>query len=369
MKTDQIIDAIGGIDEELVLSALETRRVVEVPAQTDRSAEKSRRKRRGLTAAAMLLAVFVAFIAILPGSMGYTVFRNVIKSESGMIYYHSYKKNLFGRPVSKGTYAYSKEGIRTKLDIGGHLISTAEGPMLLTNSLSQTSNKIYRLSGTQVQLLGSIEAKVEGANYRSDFEIIDIKGDDVYYVHHMRVICKENIKTNDMTVLIPYSDEMVYSAGNVAVCNSYLFYRSDWGIEALDLKTGKTVRVFDPPESEKESFGGQHGWSVYGDRLIITGQFGIYIIDCDTLQVRKICTISASIEHDCYKGKIYCNTSGGFAAIDIETGDVLYPLNSKVVDGSEITVVDGGCYYSRSGPVGFGLYYCDFETQAITQID
>ena len=77
MKTDQIMDAIGEIDEDLVVSVLETRQGMETAVQKQTvsdgmPADAKQKKKKWFIIPAALAAVFALFLIIVPKGMGST---------------------------------------------------------------------------------------------------------------------------------------------------------------------------------------------------------------------------------------------------------------------------------------------------------
>ena len=364
MKTEQLIDAIGSIDDGLLQSAQETRGTVKAAdIQTEKRPKLPGKKKKWLKAAAVLIVVALA-ASVFPGGQGYTIFYDLIKSEDGLIYYHSHKKGIFQRVFFKGTYAYDKEsGSRTKLQRSGLLLDTTEGPMLLAQSFFFTKDRLYRINGTELELAGEIDARGNSSTY----EVIDIIGDDAYCLYQNKSIYRENIKTGEKTDII--DSEVPYISESLAVYGSRLFYRTGSGIDMLDMNTGEIITVFEASGEYADVFNGQTGQKLFGKYYIITGENCIIAIDCETLAFKKLsehgCLTSRSI--DFYKGKIYYNDRGSLRSVDPDTGEIV--LYYAEINGTELIVVDGGFFYSIGGPIGLGIYFFDLATKKITQID
>ena len=364
MNTDKLIDAIGAADDDIIESV-------------KRAGRTSGKKRNWLIAAAAVLFIVVLIaptvLRNLWGGHGFTVPRRTVMAEDGTVYYQSYKKRSIGKPKYRGVYAYDPvSGTKTKIAQDGLPLDTSDGPML------HSGNELYRIEGTELNLAGVLDVPGTDSDPKW-YEIIDVIDDNVYCLVRMKSVCKVDLGTGKATEVIPEEDDRLYGRDNLAVYGSKIFYRSDFDIEALDMDTGERYTVLTPSKEEKDLFGGQEGWEICDGKLIISGQIGIYVIDCSSLEVKRICDRYAGIFFDCYDNKVYTVTYAydknigeasdeKFSAVDIQTGETTYPQEPGI-SVSELIMTDGGCYYNIPGPVGFGLYYCDFGTQTITQID
>ena len=364
MNTDKLIDAIGAADSDIIESVKRTER-------------PSRKRKRGLIAAAAVLFIVILFVPTLLlnlwGGHGFTVPRRTVMADDDIVYYQSYKKTLMGRPKYRGVYAYDPaSGTKTRLASEGLPLDTFDGPML------RAGNELFRIEGIELIPAGVLDVPGTDSDHRW-FDIIDVVEDNVYCLVKMKSVCKVDLKTGKATVVIPEENDVLYGTDNLAVCGSKIFYRAGSDIEALDMDTGERHTVLASSGEEKDLFGSQQGWMVYDGKLIISGHIGIYVIDCSSLKVRKICDRNAGIFFDCYDNKIFTvtyvyNKNTGeasqemFSAVDIDTGKITFP-EEPGISVSELVMTDGGCYYTVPASSGFGLYYCDLNTQKITRID
>lgn len=246
MKTDQIIDAIGEIDEELVVSALETRQGTETAVQKQTVSDGApagakKKKKKWFIIPTALAAVFALFLIIMPGGMGSTTNQKyVVPISDSQIYFTSHSTRF----RQEALCLYDTEtGKTTRILNNTIALKTASGII----GFNRADGSIYKLSGEQAEKIG--EAK-------SDIKWMDnyaFAGDELYFLYSWKAVCKENIKTGQVTELVRRENKFGYNINPVSgeattvtmavttaenVYNSWGLYVTDSGLFYVDIRTG-----------------------------------------------------------------------------------------------------------------------------------
>ena len=372
MKTDQIIDAIGEIDEELVVSALETRQgaeaVMQKQAVSDATpADTKKKKKKWLIIPAALAAVFALFLIIMPKGMGSTTNQKYVVPISDTQIYFTSHPTCFRQ---EALCLYDTESGKTTRILNNTIaLKTASGII----GFNRADGSIYKLSGEQAEKIG--EAK-------SDIKWMDnyaFAGDELYFLYSRKAVCKANIRTGQVTELVRREDKFGY-VDNLGISGGKVFY-TDTGVPDGEVRlnvytvddTGQETKVCEIKAEDGSDFTGAYKVTYFDDYLTVSIFDGLFIIDAETLSCRKIRnkgTGSISL-HD---GKLYFTdeylSNEYLLCIDPVSGEETAVMSAKnvysigSVSGEATTLTSAKNVYNSWGfyVTGKGCFYVDIRT-------
>ena len=257
MKTDQIIDAIGEIDEELVVSAFETRQGTETAVQKQTVSDGApagakKKKKKWFIIPAALAAVFALFLIIMPKGMGSTTNQKyVVPISDTQIYFTSHSTRF----RQEALCLYDTEtGKTTRILNNTIALKTASGII----GFNRADGSIYKLSGEQAEKIG--EAK-------SDIKWMDnyaFAGDELYFLYSWKAVCKENIKTGQVTELVRRENKFDY-VNDLGISGGKVFY-TDTGVPDGEVRlnvytvddTGQETKVCEIKAEDGSDFTGAY---------------------------------------------------------------------------------------------------------------
>ena len=388
MKTDQIIDAIGEIDEELVVSALETRQGTEAAVQKQTvsdgtPADAKKKKKKWFIIPAALAAVFALFLIIMPKGMGSTTNQKyVVPISDTQIYFTSHSTRF----RQEALCLYDTEtGKTTRILNNTIALKTASGIV----GFNRADGSIYKLSGVQAEKIGGLKSEIK---LMSDYAFA---GDELYYLKSWQAVCKENIITGQVTELVRREDKYGY-VDDLGISGGKVFYTDSeiadgearLNVYTVD-DTGQETKVCEIKAEDGSDFTGAYTVTYFDDYLTVSIFDGLFIIDAETLSCRKIRnkgTGSISL----YDGKLYFTdeylSDEYLLCIDPVSGEEtavmsaknVYSIGSVSGEATTLTSVKNvynswGLYVTDSGlfyvDIRTGLYYWPFGADQPVHID
>lgn len=372
MKTDQIIDAIGEIDEELVVSALETRQgaeaVMQKQAVSDATpADTKKKKKKWLIIPAALAAVFALFLIIMPGGMGSTTNQKYVVPISDTQIFFTSHPTCFRQ---EALCLYDTEsGKATRILNNTIALKTDSGII----GFNRADGSIYKLSGVQAEKIGELKSEIK---LTSDYAFA---GDELYFLYSWKAVCKENIKTGQVTELVRRENKFDY-VNDLGISGGKVFY-TDTGVPDGEVRlnvytvddTGQETKVCEIKAEDGSDFTGAYKVTYFDDYLTVSIFDGLFIIDAETLSCRKIRnkgTGSISL-HD---GKLYFTdeylSNEYLLYIDPVSGEETAVMSAKnvysigSVSGEETTTTTAQNVYNGWGfyVTGKGCFYVDART-------
>ena len=372
MKTDQIIDAIGEIDEELVVSALETRQgaeaVMQKQALSDATpADTKKKKKKWLIIPTALAAVFALFLIIMPGGMGSTTNQKYVVPISDTQIYFTSHPTCFRQ---EALCLYDTETDKTTRILNNTIALKTDSGII---GFNRADGSIYKLSGVQAEKIGEAKADIKWMdNYA-------FAGDELYFLYSRKAVCKENIKTGQVTELVRREDKFGY-VDNLGISGGKVFY-TDTGVPDGEVRlnvytvddTGQETKVCEIKAEDGSDFTGAYKVTYFDDYLTVSIFDGLFIIDAETLSCRKIRnkgTGSISL-HD---GKLYFTdeylSNEYLLCIDPVSGEETAVMSAKnvysigSVSGEATTLTSAKNVYNSWGfyVTGKGCFYVDIRT-------
>ena len=363
MKTEEIIDAIGGIDEEMIRSALKTRK----------SVRRKKIWKRIIPAA--LVAIFAAFLVIMPKGVGRTTNpKYVVPINETQIYYTSHESVFRSRALC----LYDSENGKTERLLKNSIaIQTPSGIV----GFNTQDGSLYELSGTDSKKIGEVKSCAAGS-IAEHYALID---NELYYLKDGKAICKENITTGQVVELVKRGERFEFIS-DLGFCGRKMFY-TDAGVYdnevrlnvyTADTETGKEEQVCWIKADDGSDFTGSYHITYFNDFLTVCFKDGIYIVDVDDLSCKRLSktgTYSISLhDNKLYfistveepSGQYY-NYSDYLSCIDLATGEemVIMPVDSGNAAWG-LYVTDNGFFYVN---IRDGLYYQDFDEEKPVHID
>ena len=372
MKTDQIIDAIGEIDEELIVSALGSRQGAEAAVQKqavrdEAPAGAQKKKKKWFIIPAALAAVFALFLIIMPGGMGSTTNQKyVVPISDTQIYFTSHPTRF----RQEALCLYDTEtGKTTRILNNTIALKTASGII----GFNRADGSIYKLSGEQAEKIGELKSEIK---LTSDYAFA---GDELYFLYSWKAVCKENIKTGQVTELVRRENKFGY-VDDLGISGGKVFY-TDTGVSDGEVRlnvytvddTGQETKVCEIKAEDGSDFTGAYKVTYFDDYLTVSIFDGLFIIDAETLSCRKIRnkgTGSISL-HD---GKLYFTdeylSNEYLLCIDPVSGEetAVMPVKSAYsidsVSGEATTLTSAKNVYNSWGfyVTGKGCFYVDIRT-------
>ena len=366
MKTDQIINAIGEIDEELVVSTLETRQGTETAVQKQTVSDGTPvgakiKKKKWFIIPAALASIFALSLIILPKSMGSTTNqKHVVPISDTQIYFSSFPTRF-----RKGALClYDTETGKTRRILDNTIaLKTASGII----GFDRASGSIYRLSGEQAEKIGVVKSDIKWMN-----DCYAFADNELYFLRQGKVLCKENIQTGQVTELVNRTAKFDF-INDLGLCGGKVFF-TDNGIYDGEVRlnvytlsdTGQETKVCEIKAEDGSDFTGAYRVNYFDDFLTVSIFDGLFVIDAETLSCRKIMNygpLSVSL----YNGKLYFTNDYSLSCIDPATGEKTAVMSlNNVNDGWGLYVTDKGFFYVE---MVSGLFYQPFGADQPVHID